>query len=216
MGFSIFGGAKKAAQKQNAAFNRAIRTTNEGFDQAQGRLQPLAAQGLDAQNLLLAALGAMGPQEQARFFQNFSDGPDVEFSRQRGLGAVERSAANRGGLFSGRTGTALSEFAQGIGEQSLRDRLTRLASAGSQGINATNNLANLDVSRSGQLSNLRTRQGDAAAQGVIGNQNESIGLLKGVGQLGAFAFGGGFQNPFSPANPLAGGAPTQPDFRRVY
>ena len=41
----------------------------------------------------------------------------------RGLGAIERSAANRGNLFSGRTGTALSEFAQGIGEQSLRDRL---------------------------------------------------------------------------------------------
>ena len=208
MAFSIFGGSKRAGKKQSRAYNQAINDTQAGFDTAQARLSGLADDGMGAQRNLLAALGVLGPAQQGEFFQNFSDGPDVEFSLNRGLGAIERSAANRGNLFSGRTGAALSEFAQGVGEQSLRDRLSRLSSLGSQGINATNNLANLDTARANRLANLRIGKGNASANAVIGNQNESLGLLKGVGQLAGFAFGGGFQNPTS------GGAPT--DFRRIF
>ena len=202
MAFSIFGGAKRAGKKQSRAYNQAINDTQAGFDSAQGRLSSIANDGMGAQQSLLAALGVLGSGQQGEFFQNFSDGPDVEFSLNRGLGAIERSAANRGNLFSGRTGTALSEFAQGVGEQSLRDRLTRLSALGSQGINATNNLANLDTARAGQLANLRIGKGNASANAVIGNQNESLGLLKGIGQLAGFGLGGGFQSPTS------GGAPS--------
>ena len=211
LSFLGLGGSKRASQKANESAALQRGDINSAFDEAVSLLEPLAAQGGLAQELYLNLIGVNGPQAQAQAFQDYIQSPETQFLQQQGREGVERSAASRGGLFSGRTLADLDQRSQQISSLGLNNRLSQLASAGSQGINATNNLANLATGRGSALAGIESNRGRASQQAVLGAQNERVGLTSGLASLGSFGLGGGFDKALSS---LSGGAPT--DFRRVF
>lgn len=209
--FLGIGGSKKAAQKANASAGARRGFINEGFDDAEGFLAPLAAQGGEALELYFDFIGVNGPERQAQAYQNYIASPELSFLQNEGQNAVERSAAARGGLFSGRTAADLQQRGQGIASTGIQNFLTRLAGAGNTGVNASNNLANLATGRGSALSGIERDRGAASVAGAIGQQNEAVGLTTGLANIAGFGLGGGFDKAL---NAFQGGQAR--DFRRVY
>lgn len=208
----FFGASKKASRKANES--AALRTgfINTGFDRAEGFLAPLAQQGTGARQLLGDYLGLNGVGAQGNAFQDFRDSPNVAFLRDQGIGAIDRSAASRGMLNSGRTLSDLARFSTGLAEQSFGNRLSQIAALANQGAGAQTSLANLATGRANALSGIEGQRGLASQQAVLGAQNERIGALGAGLNLASFALGGGFNGGL---NNLFGSQST-PDFRRVY
>lgn len=107
--------------------------------------------------------------------QNFSSPKDMveadpgyKFRLDQGTKALERSAAARGGLFSGKTGKSLQDFSQGLASQEYGNAYNRLASLAGIGQSATNQMVNANQNTGAQLSDLATQGGNARASGYIG------------------------------------------------
>lgn len=106
--------------------------------------------------------------------------PGFQFRLQQGLGAIENSAAARGGLFSGNTGRALTEFGQNFASNEFANRLNQLALLAGRG------------------------QSAAAGQGAFGIEGANA---MGQGMIGsANAFGGGLEGIANAANAGIGNA----------
>lgn len=208
----FFGASKRASQKANESASLRTGFINTGYDRAEDFLSPLAQQGNGARMLLGDYLGLNGVGAQSNAFQDFRDSPNVAFLRDQGLGAIERSAASRGRLNSGRTLADLSRFSTGLAEQSFGNRLSQIAALANQGAGAQTSLANLATGRANALSGIEGQRGAASQQAVIGTQNENLGALGAGLNLASFALGGGFNGGM---NSLFGSQAT-PDFRRVY
>ncbi|MEM8647199.1 MAG: hypothetical protein AAGF86_12750 [Pseudomonadota bacterium] len=205
------GGAGDAAQKANASAGRRTGIINEAFDEASGFLAPLAAQGGEAFELYMDFLGVNGPERQAMAYQTYLESPEISFLQEEGANAVERSAAARGGLFSGRTAVDLQERGQRTAQTGMQNFLTRLAGAGNTGVGVSTNLANLASGRGTALSGIERDRGAASVAGVLGQQNEAVGLTTGLANIASFGLGGGFDKVI---DGLSGGRPV--DFRRAY
>ena len=118
-------------------------------------------------------------------YGGFQATPGYQFQLDQGLGAIDRSAASRGGLFSGATLKAAQGYGQGLANQEYGTYLNRLsglagsgqAAAGQQGAAAQNYGAG--------ASNALANYGNASAAGAIGFGNainSGIGNALGVWQ----------------------------------
>ena len=112
-------------------------------------------------------------------FQGFQESPGFKFAKAQGISAVDASAAAQGGLFSGSTLQALTEFGQGFASQgrgSFLDRLQGLVGAGQSAV--------------GQLGQSAATFGQGAASALAG-----LGNARSAGTIGvANAFSGGLNN----------------------
>lgn len=160
----------------------------------QGRLDtldPAISGGVDATQLLNAALGASGGEAQEEFFRNFQDDPGFQSLQDTGIETIEGSRSAGGALRSGGTLKELFGFGQRLKSDFLRDRLTRLESARGSGINATNLLNQILQGRAGTelgLGQLGLSAEQASANtllSTINQQLQSEGL--GAKATGAFA-----------------------------
>lgn len=138
--------------------------------------------------------------------------PGYQFANEEGIQALDRSAASRGRLNSGRQSKDLLRFGTGLADQTYGSQLARLMGLTQQGIGATG--AQIGTTAQGLSGQLGTRQtaygGDYGSAGTIGlgeiaganaraagSQNLlNTGLKLGGMALGAFTgmptgFGGG-------------------------
>lgn len=159
------------------------------YDAASGALKPYSEAGTSALSRLMAGMGLSGGDARDEFIQGFKTSPGYEFAMDEGVGALDRSAAARGSLYSGAQGKALTQFGQGLANQeygSYLDRLKDLVSGGQSaaagqanigGQRATSILgtgadrANVRLGGLNAVSNAVTEQGQAQAGGVIGAAN---------------------------------------------
>ena len=105
----------------------------------------------------------------ARFYES----PDYNISFDEGAKALERSAAARGGLFSGNTGTALTRYGQDYGNRLYGQYANRLAALAGVGQTSVSNVGQLGASAAGQQGNAMMAGGQAGAQGWA-NLNNAI------------------------------------------
>lgn len=116
--------------------------------------------------------------------------PGYEFRRSEGQKGVERSAAGRGGLFSGQAGKELERYNQGFAsnefdkgfnrDASSKNQIyTMLSGQAGQGLNAEGILATAGANSAGRQGEYITQGANAEAAGMVGSANA---ITNGVGQ----------------------------------
>ena len=137
------GASDRATQAQTNATNRATDIQEAEWKQQQANQAPWLAAGraaLPEMSRLAAGAGNINPASDAGYkpvsglsnpgqFQFNTSGanadPSYTWRLNQGLGAVNSSAAAKGGFFSGQTGTALTDYAQGAASQEYQNQFNR-------------------------------------------------------------------------------------------
>lgn len=116
----------------------------------------------------------------------FFESPGYQFRRQEGTRGVERSAAARGGAFSGNALRALAEFNSGLASQEFGNYFNQLASVAGIGQTATNQTAAYGAQHAANAGQNALAAGEARASGIMG-QGNAIG--QGVSDIaGAYGY----------------------------
>ena len=201
----------------DAALEGALRALGGSSDIASGYQQPFYDTGMDSLSQLADILGINGPEAAAAARERFQTSPGYQFQLDEGVRAIDRSAAARGGLYSGQTGRDLMTFGTGLANQEFNNYLSRLAElAGSGqgaagtlsqiasgfGSNAANTLlgtaANKANTRTGgmnAITGFNSNAASATAQGTAGGAGAWNQGLSNVAQLLAYGGGQGFTTP---------------------
>lgn len=152
-----------------SGYQQARDDINAGFAGAQPALSklgeaysPMVASGQSAFNTYLDGIGANGSEGNARATAAFQAGPGYQFALEQGLGAIQRSAAARGGLAGGNATADMLKFATGLADQSYQSYLNNLQ----------NGAGFYNTGLAGQ------------AQGLGAQANASIGQGTALGALG--------------------------------
>lgn len=162
-GASLIAGSKSASESKQAG-----RLAAAGTAQAREDLTPFREAGVGALEELNALLGLGGDQEAA--LNSLRSSPGFQFRFNQGVNALENSAAASGGLFSGNTGQALTEFGQNFASNEFGSRVNRLLSLvqGGQSAAAGQGAASI-------------QGGNALAQGALGAGQAQTSATIGVG-----------------------------------
>ncbi len=169
-----------------------------GYDQAMGYQQPYSEAGTQALSEIAAAMGLRGPEEAAAALSRFRDTPGYQFQMEQGVNALDRSAASQGGLYSGAQGMALTQYGQGLADQTFNARLSQLAGLAGIGQNAAGNLSQLAAGRGQAQGGYQGAAADAllgaagaranirnAGLGAITGANSDIGAAQAAGTIGS-------------------------------
>lgn len=122
---------------------------------------------------------AAGAPDLSGFFTS----PDYEFRRNEGMRGLERSAAARGGAFSGNALRALSEFNSNLASSEFGNYFNRLTTMAGLGSAATNQTAAYGAEHAANAGRNALAAGDARASGIIGQGNaigQGISDLAGI------------------------------------
>jgi hypothetical protein len=144
----------------------------------QAGASPQVAQGGSPTNALAAP-------DYSAFFKS----PDYTFRRDEGLKGIERTAAARGGAFSGNALKALNEFNSNLAAGEFGNYFNRQAALAGIGQTATAQTNQAGLITANQTGNALQNQGDARASGVAGSYNAWGNALSGVAQGAGYYFG---------------------------
>lgn len=123
-----------------------------------------------------------GAPDMSSFFQS----PGYQFRRDEGTRGIERTAAARGGAFSGNALKALAEFNSGLASQEFGNYFNQLSSIAGTGQTATNQTAAYGADAANQAGRNALYAGNARASGIE-DQANIIG--QGVNSLaGAYGY----------------------------
>lgn len=145
-----------------------------------GPIDPFTGQPTGVQ----AGQGGQGSPNYNAFFAS----PDYQFTLDQGTQATERSAAARGGLFSGNTGAALQQYGQGLASTQIGNYTNRLASLAGLGQTSVQNTGQLGFNTGQGVANNLIDAGNARASGVVAQGNafgDALGTIGGA--LGSYA-----------------------------
>lgn len=229
--------AQGAANTQAQAANNATQLQQMIYNQTQGNLQPYQTAGTNAlaglQNFL--GTGGSGPSNLTglgtQMFQyNPANDPEYQFLLKQGGNAITNQASALGGVNSGNTLRALSDYGQNTALQSyqtefgnwntqLNNIFNRYANVAGSGQNAAANLGGFGANYGGQAGSNIIGAGNAQAAGQVGSANALSGGLQSIfsnpnlsslwsnpntGATGSFS-GGDFSGAFSSNPSYAGG-----------
>lgn len=196
--------SSKASGQQADAQKAALAQQQQMFGVAQGALNPFVTAG---QSVLptLQKLITPGADQSATLAQT----PGFQFASQYGTKAATNALAARGqGASSGPLATAISQFNNGLAQNTWQNTVNALQGYANTGANAAGNLAGGAISsgngQAGTIGNI----GNALASGTLGTANALGGGLTSAAGAGTNAllysklFGGGGGNGIydSPAN----------------
>lgn len=118
---------------------------------------------------------------------DFTASPDYQWRFDQGVNALDKSAAARGNLLSGRQLKAVTDFGQNIGSQEYNNRFNRLASLAGIGQIGTTGTAQAGSNYATGASNAYGNMGQARASGYLGQANAwGNALNQGMGLYGAY------------------------------
>lgn len=175
--------SKKATQAQTAAADKSAELERYMYEQTRQDQLPWMQAGQQA-------LSQLGQANNTPFNFNYNAmtaDPGYQFRQTEANKALERSAAARGGLFSGATGRSLSRLNQDMASQEYgsaynraytthNDQMNRLASMAGIGQNTASNLSHAGQNYSGSMSNIYGQAANAQAAGY-GAQAQNWGNM---------------------------------------
>jgi hypothetical protein len=190
----LFGIDKAKAAISNAA-NQNRTESNAAWQDAQGIQQPFLTQGQQSYGLLNNFLGVNGQGAQQQAYQDYVQGPDVQFRLGEGIRALDNSyAARTGGVPTGGLLKELTRYGTGVATQDLNSYLGRLAASTSVGQNAANALTGARYNSAGLTTGANTAEGNGLANASLAGGNILQNLISGAfgmaGQAGWNPFGG--------------------------
>jgi hypothetical protein len=108
---------------------------------------------------------------------SFQASPGYGFVRDEGMRGIERSAAARGGAFSGNALRGLSTFNSGLASQEYGNWWNRLAGLSGTAQSGAGQLGQLGANAASNIGNNMQAAGDARASGVMGQANSWSGAM---------------------------------------
>jgi len=179
--------SRRAADAQTNAANNANTAAISQNNQARIDNQPWRDQGITALNEINAQMPDLNKQFT---MSDFQADPGYQFRMDEGTKAIERSAAVRGGIASGRTLKELTRFGQNNADQAYQgaydrfnndrsNRFNRLASLAGIGQTANQSNVNSGTNMGNNISNNITSAGNAQAAGSMATGNA---VNSGIGQ----------------------------------
>lgn len=195
--------AERAAQMQREAEKEAISDAKNAGAKYQsdltgyaGAYDPYISGGQRATNQLYSLLGLNGEDAIGTARDLYKTSPSYDFLMDQGVSALDRSAAARGMLNSGRQNKDLLRFGQGLASSDYNSYLSNLMGLGNQGYSATGAKTGvLAQGAGGPLqggmtgAQLAFKSAGTVPQGIIASQNaENAGI---TGALGALNYGVG-------------------------
>lgn len=188
-------GARKAAKTEAASAAAAGNLQREMFDISRQDQMPWMQAGQAGLNQYAAMMGlkqgeggtyAYDPATAANAASMMQADPGYQFRMSQGQRAVENSAAARGGLLSGNTARALTEYGQDYGSNEFQNILNRYAALSGVGQSQTQNLGAQRASMAGNVGNAMMSAGQARASGYTGMSNAlTDAMSSGMGLYGA-------------------------------
>lgn len=183
--------ASNAANTQAAAANNANSLQNQIYQQQLANQQPY----------LQAGTAALSQMQDPYFQQNFtaadmqSEDPGYDFRMQQGQQALERSAAAKGGLQSGGTLKALTQYSQDYASNEFNnaynrftntqnDRFGRLATIAGMGQGATNQAGAYGTNYANQSGQNTMDSANAQGAAGIASANSWGNTLSSLGRSG--------------------------------
>lgn len=119
-------------------------------------------------------------------YRGFTETPGYKFQLQQGQDSVNALAGAKGGLNSGATLKALSDYNQGLASQEYGNYLNRLTGITNMGTSAAANQAAAGQAYATNTGNALMAGGQAAANGAINGANAITGGINNA--LGAWAY----------------------------
>lgn len=190
--------AGKAADTAAAGARSAQQEQARQYDQSREDAAPWREVGASALSQLARLYGLNGAAEDTRpidpntgqrigippasgaDYSAFYDSPDYQFARDEGMRGIERSAAARGGLASGNTLAALSQYNSGLATQNFNNYANRLAGLANVGQSQVQNDAQLGAQYATNVGNLQMNAANARSSGI---QNQANIITSGANQL---------------------------------
>jgi hypothetical protein len=204
-----YAASQQAMQQQQAALQQqreALALQGEMFKFGNKQLKPYRKFGKGANSTLSRLYGF---DDGTADMSAFMESPDYQFRLQQGSDALQGQAAARGGLFSGSTGKALSDYNQNTASQEFGNYVNRLFGFQQAGQSAAGATANLGQNYANGYGNISNGMGNSYSNmsniysGIGTNQaNAEMSKWNAVGSMadqGAAAIMGGM-------DPGAGGA----------
>ena len=173
-------GAKKSANAVIGAANQANDKLTSIYDESKGNYNSYLDLGNQANTGLSSLLSGD--------YSGFYNSPDYQSAMQSGTQALDRSAAARGGLYSGGHSADLTAFGQNTANQYLGNYRNFLSGMSSQGLNAVNGVANLGTQYGQQYSNNLMTAAQAAANGASQKAGIGSNLVGNLGSIGSSFF----------------------------
>jgi len=178
-GYMASNAAGDAAEAQSESANAATALQKQMFDKQNELNAPFRENGLTGQNRLMELLGiggnagAKGYGSASKNFSmsDFQEDPGYQFRMQQGQQALERSAAARGGLLSGRAGKDMTNYAQGAASQEYGNAFNRFQTNRSNQLNPLQSLSGQGQTATNQMTNDAGQFGVSAGQNMMGAGN---------------------------------------------
>ena len=203
-------GAKKAADTQAEAMDRATAAGERMFNRQVELQEPFRQVGVNALPDLVAA-----SQYTPFGMEQFQADPGYGFRLKEGIRALENSAAARGGLLSGNALRGITRFGQGLASEEFDKAFNRHQAGFASKLNPLQALAGVGQTSANTLSNAAGQYGQNLAQGAatMGNirassyMNQANALAGGIGQGLNYYQNQQMMNRIFPQQQLSGAAP---------
>jgi len=213
------GGASAAGAAAGAAGQKAYQNALNQRKSNESLAAPYTAGGWAGQNALLQALGLghLTPMDErvgedtygftrldnsntaadrTNALNNFQTSPGYQFRVDQGVKALDRSAAAKGGLFSGAQGKAITDYGQNQGSQEWSNYISQLFGLTGQGASVTNatNSADTTAMDVGNSLGFQGAMGQASSYSNAANALAS-GISKGANTIGSAVSSYGMSTP---------------------
>lgn len=213
---SIVGGLIGQSGAQAAAGKAGQAAGNADFQRrhSEALLSPWSRPGTSAQNLISQLLGFgtlkagdsygnlvaddsnwQGDQQNA--FSRFRASPDYEFRQKEGMRALDRSAASRGSLFSGKQVRAAEDLGGNLASGEYNNWFSKLMNESQLGLQGASGAVNAGVAMTNSGNNALLAQGafdvagaNALANGIMSGTKNLLTLGSYGGQGGKFGIPG--------------------------
>ena len=209
-------GKASAEQHLGQYYNQGRQDVQDYAGRATGYMQPWVQTGQAANKLWGDATGANGADAQKSYYAGFQNDPGWQAQFQAGMNALDKSAASRGGLYSGAAMKGVANYGQQFQRQAFQDRLGQLAAQSGSGQGAAGTMAGLTANTGNVLGNMAQGYGQnlagndiSYANALAASRNTGIQNMLGLGGMliGGFTGGAGGMSPFGRmGNALMGGA----------
>ena len=175
--------AGRAADAQERAAQDQIALARESRDQIRADLAPFVGGGRTGQEAFQFELG-LGARPEG--YRGFTSTPGYQFALDRGMDAMQSTAAARGNLLSGSALASAQRLGQGMAAQDYGQHLNRLAALGQTGQSAAAMQGQAGQNFAQMGSNALANMGNAQAAGAIGQANAWSGGMNNMMQSLAF------------------------------
>ena len=182
------GAAEKAAGKaKGSAATDAMGKYDTVYNQSRADATPWMDTGQQANSRLQALMNGD--------MSSFQEDPGYQFRQQQGLQGLDRSAASRGGLYSGGHSADLLNYSQGLASQEYGNFYNRLMGLSNQGLGTAQYLGGLGQNYAQNWAQARGIKGAADAQraaaGPMAQAGYGNAIASAFGTYAGMSGGGG-------------------------